>query len=331
MAAPMEETNWLRKGMAAIAIGVGVVFIVVTIAQNLFEVGPAFEELIDDFRPVLQDEALAQTGGDIAALGAVGDEMQTAVIPGISQALGMSPDDFGAFMGSEFPAVATGVQALPEIVPTFQSLLSSLADQQELFFSADEIPTEDLPATTVPWGLLVAGIAVIVTGLLMLRRGRAGIYLAIVLGFLLVIVPLILTLPAKAADADELNANLVPIYTPELIQGAEGALSVVGAMAGEMQNAMLPTLAEQLGMGPTDLAAFLAGNFPATAAALQELPDAMGRFQGLTTIFADNLDNYEVLKPVSFEPIIWMLIIGGAVVAFVGVWAFIDDRRVGAA
>ena len=158
--------------MGVAAIIIGAIFIVVTLVQNLFDVGSAFEELIDDFRPALQDEALAQAETDVAALGAVGDEMQTAVIPGISEALGMSAADFNAFMGSEFPAVATGVQALPEIVPTFQGLIASLADQQELFFSADEIPTEDLPATTVPWGLLFAGIAVMAVGVVMWMKPR---------------------------------------------------------------------------------------------------------------------------------------------------------------
>ena len=35
--------------------------------------------------------------------------------------------------------------------------------------------------------------------------------------------------------ADELNENLTPIYTQELIDGAEGSLAVVGAMGQEMQ------------------------------------------------------------------------------------------------
>ncbi|MDH3729823.1 MAG: hypothetical protein OES13_01670 [Acidimicrobiia bacterium] len=319
--------NWLRRGMAITAIAIGVVFIAVTLIQNLFSVGPAFEELIDDFRPVLQDAALAQADGDVAALGAVGDEMQTAVIPGIAQALSMTPEDFGAFMGSEFPAVATGVAALPEIVPTFQGLIGTLGEQQALFFSADEIPTEDLPATTVPWGLLFAGIAVVAVGIVMLRSSKLGAYLAIGLGLLLVVVPLVLTLPTKSSDADELNANLDPIYTPELVQGAEGALGVVGAMGAEMQTAMLPALGQQLGMTGDELNAFMGANFPATAGALQELPATMERFEGLTTVFADNLDNYDTIKPVSFAPIIWMVIIGGGVLFVLGAWTAVDATR----
>lgn len=323
------QANWLRRGMGIAAIVVGAMFIVVTLVQNLFAVGPAFEDLIDDFRPVLQDAALAQADSDVAALGAVGEEMQTAVIPGIAGALGMSPDDFGAFMATEFPAVNTGVQALPEIVPTFQGLIGSLSDQQALFFSADEIPTEDLPATTVPWGLLFAGIAVIAVGIVMLRTGKLGSYLAIGLGLLLVVGPLILTLPTKASDADELNANLDPIYTPQLVAGAEGALATVGAMGNEMQTTMMPALGQQLGMTGDELNAFMGANFPATAGALVELPATMERFDGLTTVFADNLDNYDTIKPVSFAPIIWMVIIGGAVLAVLGIWRAIDDRRVG--
>lgn len=325
----IPAVSLMRRGIGLAAIAVGAIFIVVTLVQNLFAVGPAFEELIDDFRPILQDESLAQADTDVSALGAVGVEMETAVIPGISEALGMSAADFNAFMGSEFPAVATGVQGLPEIVPTFQGLIGSLADQQALFFSADEIPTKDLPATTVPWGLLFAGIAVIVVGIIMVRAGKAGTYLAIGLGLLLVVGPLVLTLPTKASDADELNANLEPIYTAELVQGAEGALAIVGAMGSEMQTKMLPTLGEQLGMTGDELNAFMGANFPATAAALQTLPASLERFDGLTATFANNLDNYETLRPVSFAPIIWMVIIGGGVLAVLGGWSYLDDKRLG--
>ena len=77
-----------------------------------------------------------------------------------------------------------------------------------------------------------------------------------------------------------MNANLRPVYTPALIAQAGGALTTVGTMGADMSETMLPALAQQLGMTGDDLQAFLGENFPATAAALQDLPASMERFQG---------------------------------------------------
>jgi hypothetical protein len=312
-----------RKVAAAVVIVVGVVFIVITIANNLFEVGPAFEEMVDDFRPILQEEALEQAQQDVDGLAAAGEEFQTSVAPAMAQQLGLSPEEFGALVESEYPAVALGMQALPEITQTFTGLIETLDSQRELFASADAIPTDDLPANTVPWIILLSGLAAIIVGILMFIPGRTWPIVAVVLGAGLVIITFALNLPQKAADADELNENLTPIYTQELIDGATASLGVVSAMGAQMQTEMLPDLAAQLGMSPDELNQFLGENFPATAAAMQTMPEALERFEGFVGVFAANLDNYETIQPVSFSPIIWAMVLGGIVIILMGGWAII--------
>lgn len=312
---------------AVIVMLVGVVLIGTTIINDLFAVGPAFEELIDDFRPALSSEAIETAKADVEALGAAGEEFQTAVAPAMAEQLQMTPEEFQAFVGERFPAVGQGMAALPEIVPTFAGLIDTLDAQSELFASADAIPTEDLPATTIPWALLISGIVCLAIGIWMWFAPRTAGIVAIVIGALLVVVPFALSLPDKAADADQLNENLEPVYTAELVAQASGALQVVGAMGSEMSDAMLPALAEQLGMSGEDLQAFLGENFPATANALATMPDSMERFQGLVATFEANLDNYETLKSVTFAPIIWTAIVGGAVMLVMGIWAAVAGRR----
>ncbi|MCP4225578.1 MAG: hypothetical protein GY773_19760, partial [Actinomycetia bacterium] len=199
------------------------------------------------------------------------------------------------------------------IVPTFDGLVDSLDNQRELFASADAIPTQDLPAQTVPWGLFLAGLALIAVGVLLYKPGWLGLASVGTLGVLIVVVTLVLSLIPKAGDADQLNENLEPIYTAELVAQAGGALGTVSAMGTQMQTEMLPTLAGQLGMSGDELNGFLGANFPATATALSTLPEALGRFDGLVTNFENNLDNYETLKPTNCTNIIWTLFIGGFV------------------
>lgn len=307
-----------RKVSAGVVIVIGIAFLVITAMNNLFEVGPAFEEMIDDFRPVLTDESLAVASDDVAGLEAAGVEFQTVVAPAMAEALGMSQEEFIGFVESQYPAVAGGMAALPEITATFNGLIETLDSQQELFASADAIPTESLPATTVPWIIVISGVLAIGVGIMMFKPGRVWTILAVVLGAGLVIVTFALSLPQKAADADELNENLTPIYTQELIDGATGSLAVIGAMGQQMQTEMLPDLAAQLGMSQDELNTFMGENFPATAAAMQSMPAALERFDAFVDVFAMNLDNYMTIQSVAFVPIIWALIIGGVLMVLAG-------------
>ena len=312
-----------RKISGGLVILVGVVFIVVTLINNLFAVGPAFEEMISDFRPLLAEESLNTARADIAALDAAGLEFQTAVAPGMAQALGMTSEEFAGMVQSQYPAVAQGMQALPEITATFSGLIDTLDSQRALFESADAIPTDDLPATTVPWIITISGLLAIAAGVMLFMPGRVWAIVAVVLGAALLITTFVLNLPQKAADADELNENLTPIYTQELIDGAEGSLAVIGAMGQEMQTKMLPDLAASLGVSSDELNAFMGENFPATAAAMQSMPESLPRFEAFVATFAMNLDNYETIQPVSFTPIIWMMVIGGILILLAGGYCII--------
>lgn len=255
------------------------------------------------------------------------EEFTTKLAPALSQQLKMTPAQFDGFVTQNFPAVATGMAALPTVVPTFNGLIDTLDKQRPLFASADAIPTASLPATTVPWATLGAGVLVFLIGLATLRSPKAGGAVAVVVGLLLVLLPLTLSLPGKAADADQLNANLEPVYTQSLVDNASAALGTIGAMGTEMGTTMLPALATQLKMSPEELQTFLGANFPATAQALQSMPASMGRFNGLVKVFDENLGNYETLKPVALAPLILMMMVAGGLVAAFGAVTVVAGRK----
>jgi hypothetical protein len=297
---------------------VGAGLVATTLISNLFAVGPAFENLITDFRPTLTQQSIDTARVDIASLSAVQTEFTTKLVPALSQQLKMTPVQFNGYVSQNFPAVAAGMGALPTAVPAFNGLINILDQQRPLFASADAIPTKSLPATTVPWALFGAGLLIFLIGLAMLRSPKAGGAAALVLGLLVVALSIFLSLPSKSADADKLNANLKPVYTQALVDNSKASLATIGAMGAEMQTKMLPALATQLKMSPAQLQAFLAGNFPATANALQTMPASMERFNGLVTVFDKNLGNYNTLKPVGLARIVTIMMLAGGLTALFG-------------
>lgn len=304
-----------KRPSAVIIAVVGVVLVAVTVARSLFAVGPAFEEMIDDFRPWLADESIATLRADVAMLGGAVEEFQTVMAPALAAQLQMDPVAFNEMLGTQFPAVATGMAVIPEAAPTFAGIIDLLDDQQGNFAAADAIPTTSLPATTVPWGLMLLGLGFVGLGVWMyVTRARLSAIVAAAVAAVVIVAAFVLSLPGKASDADDLNEALKPVYTEETVTGAAGAVEAIGAMGQEMQESMLPGLAAMLGMDEATVQAFLGENFPAVAGAMVAMPEALPRFQAVVTTFDTNLDNYDTLRPVAFSPIIWIMVIGSLVV-----------------
>ncbi len=317
----------MNKRLPAFGVlAIGVVMLIVLFANNLFTVGTAFEELTDDFRPIMTDEAIATAEADVAGLAAVSEEFNTQLGPAIAEALQMTPDELNAFLGTNFPAVAAGVAALPGIVEQFTGVVGLLGQQQSNFEQADSIPTSNLPASSVPWIILLIGVGAIVVAILMLGKVGYGWMLAVGFGVIVVALTLLLQFLPKSSAADDLNAALKPVYTEELVAGSAQALGVVGAMGQQMQEEMLPALAQQLQMSSEEMQGFLS-QFPATSAALEGLGDAMGRFQSMVTAFAAQLDNYDTIKNTELYPISLTILIGGLLIIVCGVWAFMAGRK----
>jgi len=307
-------------------LAIGVIVLIVLFANSLFTVGPAFEELTDSFRPMMTDEAIATAQADVAGLGAVAEEFNTQLAPALAQQLQMSPDDLNTFMGTNFPAVAAGIGALPDIVSQFTGVVALLADQQSNFESADAIPSSSAPASTVPWIILLIGVGAIVVAIFMLGETKQAWLIAVGFGVLVVVFSLALSFLSKSGAADDMNDAFRPVYTQELVSGSAQAVGVVGAMGQEMQNDMLPALAQQLNLGGAERAGFR-GQSPATAAALEGLGDSLGRFQSMVTAFDSQLDNYNTIKDTALYPIALIVLIAGLMVIVCGVWSFMADRN----
>jgi uncharacterized membrane protein YphA (DoxX/SURF4 family) len=304
--------------------GIGVVLILVTLTANLFRAGPAFERVTDNFRPEMKAGQLAQLRQDVNGLAAVQAEFTTKAIPQLATALKTTPQQLSASLGQQYPAVVAGLQNVPRTTEQFNGVLNVLDAERARFADADAIPTQSLPVTTVPWGLVGAGLLCIgVAFILPRRRGAAS---AVALGVLLVAAPLLLSLPGKSDAADTMNSHLKPVYTAELVSGAKQSLVGMQAMGSELQTKLMPGLAQMLKMSPQQLQAYLAGNFPAVTAGLTSMPAALGRFDTLVKTFDSSLADYNTAKKTTLVPIVWVLLAAGLLVAGIGGWVLMEGH-----
>lgn len=309
--------GWPRKLAAGVMVLIGGAFVALTLIVNLFQVGPAFDRLSDGFRPMMTHQSISTAQQQVNGLSAAGAEIRTKLLPALAGQLRMTPAQMQQMMAKQYPDVATGLTQLQPISKQFTALLNNLDRTQPLFVSADAIPTKNLPATTVPWSLLVIGLATIGLGVLVWfsPRVRAPVIVTVV-GAALIALPLSLNMVHKASNADQMNANLKPVYNQALITNAHGALRTLGAMGTQLQQQMLPQLAAQLQLTPAQLNEMLQRTFPTTATAVKSLPSAMTSFSQMVNQFDRHLGDYQTLKPVSFEPIVWFMI-GGGIALFV--------------
>lgn len=296
--------------------GIGVVLILMAVTANLFRAAPAFERLTDKFRPEMQATELSQLQRDVNGLAAVQSEFATKAAPQLAAAVGMTPQQFSAVVASQYPAVAAGLQSVPQVTQQFTGVLTVLDAERDRFHKADALPTKSLPATTVPWGLAGAGLLCIAVAVVVPRR--RGAVAAVVLGLLIIVAPLLMMLPRKADAADTMNSHLKPIYTAQLVSGARQSLAGMQAMGTQLQTKMLPGLAAMLHQTPAQLSGYLAANFPAMATNIASMPAALDRFDRLVNAFDRGLADYNTAKKTTLLPLVWVLMAGGLLVAGIG-------------
>jgi hypothetical protein len=323
--------GWPRRVAAALMVLVGGALVAVTFFANLYNVGPAFDRMTDGFRPIMTQQSIQAARQDTAGLAVAGTEMPSKMLPALAQQLNMTPAQLNGMLTQQYPDVAAGIRALPQVTPSLNNLINTLDEQRGNFALADAIPTKSLPATTVPWALLAVGIVAIGLGIVVWFTPKAGAITATVLGAALIAVPLSLNMVSKAAAADSLNSGLKPVYNEQLVVGAQQSLQTLSAMGTQLQEKMLPALATQLHMQPAQLTALLQQQFPATAAALNGMPAAFAHFDKMITQFDKHLADYNVVKPVEFTPIAWLMISGGIALFVLGGAGLLVTARSGPA
>ena len=146
-----------RKMMWGVLV-VGVLLIAAPFAIGLPDKASGGQDMIDAFEPIMDEQnvqitsdyyydvfvplgqvapAMSQDNidkfnGYLAGFGPMGAEAQN-LVPAFAQATGMSEEEAGAYMATEFPAMFQMLQALPQMQTDFEGLLGLMGANVEIF------------------------------------------------------------------------------------------------------------------------------------------------------------------------------------------------------
>ena len=205
-----------RKMMWAV-LAIGVILIAAPFAIGLPGKSADGEKMIDAFAPIMAEQNVQTTAdyyydvfvplggvvpamtqenidnfnGYLAGFGGLSADAQL-LVPALATATGMSEEEAGAYVATEFPAMAQMLQALPQMQQDFTSLLDLMAANVAIF---EQVPAgldhyEPLVTTmqeqrtnyesvaslpdfrTFTWMFVVPGVLLVVLALFGLFGGR---------------------------------------------------------------------------------------------------------------------------------------------------------------
>jgi len=160
VAAPraVERTTLMCRKMMWGVLVVGLLLIAAPFAMGLPGKAAGGEKMIDAFGPIMDEQNVQKTAdyyydvfvplgnvvpamtqenidkfnGYLAGFGAMGVDAQN-LMPALAGALGMSEEQVGEYMATDFPALSQMLQALPQMQQDFNGLLGLMNDNVAIF------------------------------------------------------------------------------------------------------------------------------------------------------------------------------------------------------
>jgi hypothetical protein len=126
---------------------------------------PDKAQAVDDFtaafRPSFTEEGAQQMDRYMTVIEDMSDAALRDALPGLASLLGTTRGGLDERLQRDFPTVHQGLQALPEIVQQFRSLVEGVEANRDTFELADGIPSQGTPTTLIHWLYVVPGLLVL--------------------------------------------------------------------------------------------------------------------------------------------------------------------------
>jgi hypothetical protein len=319
----------MRRIAAVVAIAVGVVLVGFTFSQHLFSRAEDAQKIADAYRPLMSKAGLADLSRGFEQVKAAGGELGAKAEPSLQQSLGLTDQQFADYKAQEMPGIAAFDEQAPGVVQLVGPVIGQMSAARADYARADSIPTSFLSMTVAPWLFLGIGFLLIAVGAFafFVPSTLASVALLVV-GLGVGVAPLVLGIPGKVDAAVRVTALGRVGLDPATGQKAVGATALFDGMANDVQTKLLPAWAAQQGLTGATATETFTSTFPTLAtfadtwtATTSAKSHALSDSQvALAPTFA-NADKIDL------EPIPWLFIIPGFVVAVLAGFTLVPARR----
>ena len=153
----------VRSTFAAAGV-VSLLTVVGLLSVSMSSKAAAADEMTTAFQPVFAAQNVQQARAYTDTAQAMSTEFTTATLPGLATALHVTPAQLTATMAQDFPAVATGVAQLPQIVQRMQTATGLIEANVDNYNQSASIPWSPGSMSTMFWfmmapALLALGVA----------------------------------------------------------------------------------------------------------------------------------------------------------------------------
>jgi len=319
----------MRRLAAVLAVVAGLTLVGFVFAEHLFSRSDDAQTIADHYRPLMSDRGLAGLRGGFDELKAAGAELSGAALPRLQATLGMDDAQFAAYVASEMPKIQQFDAQAPAIVALVQPVIRQMQAARADYHRADQIPVGFLSLTSAPWLFLgIGGLLVAVGAFALVRPSQLAAVALVVVGLGIVVAPLVIGIPGKVDAAVRITRLGRVGLAPSTGARAVAATKVFDGMVSDVRTKLEPAFVQQLGEGEA-----------AGQRAFETAFPTLTRFAGdwTRTLSAQShalSDSQVALGPtfanadrIPLEPIPWLFIGSGAVVAAVAGASLVTGRR----
>ena len=253
----------MRRLVGIAAIAAGLFLFAVPFATDLFDRTRGADRTFEAMHDFVSEPGIALARRNFGTVSAAGEELNGELIPGLARRLDVTPDEFKEQIGREYPDIATASERIPGYLMFVGPTIDALDENREKFEAGESLPGAALPITSAPWLFLVLGGLFAGAGVLTLRTpGSRGLAVVAVLGAAAVILPLALSIPSKAQDARDVGDIARGGLSQEGADTAEEIVTVLDEMVQQVRDEMVPDIARQLDVTPSEVGAEIARDYP---------------------------------------------------------------------
>lgn len=313
----------VKKISLGVVVLIGAVWLVASVALDLFHKGTAVDKLTTTLEPAFSDTGVAQWNSDAKAVNEFVADLNATTVPLVAKLTNQTDAQVVQLLSDTFPTVgklldtkdnagqpyADGKTYLSHAAGYIDTVAKTFDEQQVSFPDAQQIPIKSVDTPGLAWLFAILGVVVLGFGVLFVVKPAAGRPLGAalaVVSLVVVAVTLIISVPRKTQHVDDLTNAFRPVFAtsgPMAIEEGQAYLAAVRAADKDLETKLVPTLATVLKLDEATVVKAVSETSPKVAGALfgkdpanpkvSPLVGILDRWDGVAATVVAQRDNFK--------------------------------------